>query len=215
MAKRDEKLKQLAAKASKPRLDSIVQDTFISLLASKIEQLNGVVEHGINLNTGNLEEMLGKSISIDVREFAEQVGTLNKVIQLVDNLVRSLESVYIPVIPKEIELKGAQELEAAISRPVALKDLEKLTDAIANIRAETKVFTSDIYDEYKAANSDYTNGSIIYHGFINRQGRWFVMRQLGTDKNVSYKYASGTGSYEKSWLNRQSLDYVLYSEVGL
>ena len=102
-----------------------------------------------------------------------------------------------------------------------VKSIEKISfNPIINIPKQTlptpvvKVSTTDIYDEYKASNSDYKDEANAYHGFLARSGKWFILHQSG-EKDVSYRYASGTSGYLAAWNKRAGLTYSTYDKVVL
>ena len=141
-----------------------------------------------------------KNTSIDAKGANErELNTLNEKISQLNDLVES-----------GLIVKNLKDIEKITS--VTVDNLKDFKLPEIKIPA-AKVITNDIYDEYKAADSEY-GGNTTYHGFVNRAGKWFVLRQNG-EESVTYRYASGDGKYTQGWRNRNMLDYVLYSELVL
>jgi len=69
---------------------------------------------------------------------------------------------------------------------------------------------ADIFTEYKAADSD-TATSDEYHSYINKDGKWFILR---VNEN-NQRYTTGLGSYSKGWSDRVKLTYKRFDQVIL
>lgn len=84
----------------------------------------------------------------------------------------------------------------------------------------TKVVTTDVYDTYKAADSySPEDKTTSYYGFVDKNGRWFILRQSG-DEQSSYRYASPENNdsvkrYVNAWKIKEGLKYSYYYEVSL
>lgn len=72
----------------------------------------------------------------------------------------------------------------------------------------------DLFATFKAADSDQKDSSESYYGFVNNDGKWFIMRELGKD-NKSWRYATGKVSYNKGWSERRKLTYLYFYELSI
>lgn len=84
---------------------------------------------------------------------------------------------------------------------------------------QAKIVTTDVYDTYKAADSFVPdNQTMHFHGFVRRDGGWFILRQSGDD-TITYRYATPKNNkdmdYSKAWNLRDGLEYKRYDQISL
>lgn len=63
-------------------------------------------------------------------------------------------------------------------------------------------------DGYKI--SDIDSSSPAYYGFIDKTGRWFIMKEGASG---DYRYVKGTSSYSTNWTGRAALSYNTFDAV--
>lgn len=56
-----------------------------------------------------------------------------------------------------------------------------------------------------------TVGEYVYFGYLDKKGRWYIMRQGVSDG--TYRYVKGSYDYSTNWANKGALTYALFSEV--
>lgn len=82
---------------------------------------------------------------------------------------------------------------------VALKDI---SGAVVDPAISTPT------DGYKI--SDIDSSSPAYYGFIDKTGRWFIMKE-GTSGD--YRYIKGASSYSTNWTGRAALSYDTFDSI--
>lgn len=63
---------------------------------------------------------------------------------------------------------------------------------------------------FVCSDTDKTDATYYYYGFIDKDGRWYIMRKTITDPNA-YRFAKGDSGYSLAWAGKVSQDYQLYS----
>lgn len=177
-------------------------------------------------NISHRKEVLSALFSDDDIDKIQQ--SLDTAYEKIDKAINEKEYKAIDINSQQFQLLQSEvkALGELINGGVNVNNLEPITKSIEKIKfvlpeikipeikiPATKVITNDIYDEYKAADSEYGENT-SYHGFLNRAGKWFILRQNG-DKVVSYRYATGEITYTQAWRERNLLDYSLYNEVQI
>lgn len=71
------------------------------------------------------------------------------------------------------------------------------------------------YEGYKAADeADKVGDSTIrYHGFINRAGEWFIVRQTISGTTTDYRFVKGDSAYTTAWTIRESQTYNYFDVI--
>lgn len=64
-------------------------------------------------------------------------------------------------------------------------------------------------DGYKITNID--DSSPAYYGFVDRTGKWYIMKEDTT--TGSYRYTKGSSSFSTNWTNRASLPYDYFNII--
>ncbi len=83
---------------------------------------------------------------------------------------------------------------------VALKDT-------AGVQIDPAIKTPT--DGYKISQID--DATPAYYGFIERSGKWFIMKEDST--TGAYRYAKGASSFSTNWTSRASLTYDYFNIV--
>lgn len=164
-------------------------EVFTEVLQKKIDNLKNVVEQGVEIKDDKFVAEL-KSIAELIAEMAKAYKGINANLNT-DKLTKAIKSI---------------ELNTNVTIP----KIDIPTPSV-------KVVTNDIYDEYKVSDTIDSDGSTIFHGFMNRTGKWFILRQSG-DKNIAYRYAtSGVNNmgYEEAIKSPNALRYQYYNEITI
>ena len=61
--------------------------------------------------------------------------------------------------------------------------------------------------------SDQEIGATSYYGYINPQGRWYIMKGIITGAETNYTYTVGDSAYTTAWTARASLTYQNFANV--
>lgn len=67
-------------------------------------------------------------------------------------------------------------------------------------------------DGYKITEIDDA-GNDSYTGYIKKGGAWYIVKEIGSGTDSSYRYAKGASSFTTNWTNRASLTYDYYDNV--
>jgi hypothetical protein len=60
--------------------------------------------------------------------------------------------------------------------------------------------------------SDIDNdGTPNYYGFVDRQGRWYIMEETLSAGADTYRYASGDNAYPAAWTGRAGITYAYFN----
>lgn len=63
-------------------------------------------------------------------------------------------------------------------------------------------------DGYKISEVD--DASPAYYGFVEKTGKWFIMKE---DTGGAYRYVKGDSGFSTNWTNRASLTYGYYDAI--
>ena len=63
-------------------------------------------------------------------------------------------------------------------------------------------------DEYMPSDIE-SGGATEYFGFIDADGRWYIMKKTST----AIRYTAGGASYSTNWTNRAALSYDYWDAV--
>lgn len=123
---------------------------------------------------------------IDKRAFLKLLGTAGISLFLFSIFNKKVDSLF----PKNLPESGK----------VSLEDTES---------AKTELSQHQPTDGYKISEID--DNVIAYHGFVNKDGAWFIMKQ---DTNTgSFRYTKGDSDFPGSWINRENLKYDYFNNV--
>jgi len=158
---------------------------------------------------------------------------LDKVDEAIRSFSKSVKEIEIPsneeLVSKLDELKEtvgslkstdgitADDLEAIVN---SIKDIKIVVkkDEVKIPAPIVKIVQQDIFDIFKASDSLYNESSNVnYHGYIDREGRWFILREIDGEK-TSYRFATSLENnldYRDAIKNPQKLKYVYYDEIKL
>lgn len=72
-------------------------------------------------------------------------------------------------------------------------------------------------DGYEIAQLDDTHADFSYYGFLDKAGRWYIMRETILDPALvdptepgTYRYAAGLTAFDTNWGNRTTLTYTTF-----
>lgn len=120
-------------------------------------------------------------------------------------------------------LESLEQLEKAVTENAAIvRAMGEFTEAVKGIKPVVKVDapkqqaapvkSTNPYDTYKPADSYEAKAGNQYYGFLDTEGKWFIMR-VGGKENKQYRYATGDTKYTEAWRKRSSHDYKRYNEA--
>ena len=66
------------------------------------------------------------------------------------------------------------------------------------------------FEGFTVSDVDY-DASPNYYGFVDRQGRWYIMEETLSAGANTYRYASGDSAYTASWTGRAGLTYAYFN----
>jgi len=71
------------------------------------------------------------------------------------------------------------------------------------------------YDGYKVSDQTEKSGdsNVIYFGFLNRRGEWFIMRQTVSGVTTDYRFVKGDSAYTTAWNARESQTYDYFNTI--
>jgi hypothetical protein len=61
------------------------------------------------------------------------------------------------------------------------------------------------------ASDQSVAGATTYFGFLDRDGNWYIQRQVVAGDDIAWRYCKGSGGYAVSWAARAGLTYDYYS----
>ena len=181
------------------------------VLQAKISKANS---KNYSVKTVASEDAITDEIKTMLEVFKKSIADREVLIEKFVDQVKDLVESNKDNIPQDNSNKIIQAINSLDLKPVV--NIEK--EQIVIPEPVVKVVTNDVYDEYKVSDTKQDeNGSLIYHGFLNRAGKWFVLMQSG-DTNVAYRYASYKNNpitYRQAISNPSSLKFVYYNELEL
>lgn len=68
-----------------------------------------------------------------------------------------------------------------------------------------------ILDGYAASDTDESDGTYNYYGFLKADGSWYIMRTTKT--NTEIRYFAGTSDYTTSWTGKAGLSYNYFNVI--
>ena len=71
------------------------------------------------------------------------------------------------------------------------------------------------YEGYKVSDQAEKAGdaNVVYFGFLNRRGEWFIMRQTVAGTATDYRYVKGDSAYTTAWAARESQTYDYFNVI--
>ena len=60
--------------------------------------------------------------------------------------------------------------------------------------------------------SDREAGATSYFGFLNKDGAWYIQKEVQAGAEVNTTYASGTSGYATAWTNRATQSYQRFND---
>ncbi|MBI4099386.1 hypothetical protein HY440_00085 [Candidatus Microgenomates bacterium] len=131
------------------------------------------------------EEKPGRHFDVDRRMFLKLIGSAGMTLFLFSVFTKKAEASFFGSVPGP--------------GTVALKDTTgTLVDPA--IKQPT--------DGYKISEID--DSSPAYYGFIEKTGKWFIMKE---DSSGAYRYTKGDSSFSTNWTSRASLTYDYFDAI--
>lgn len=72
--------------------------------------------------------------------------------------------------------------------------------------------TGVVLGGYRVSDTD-SAGTPKYYGFLESDGKWYIMREETVLSDVQYRYAKGNSNYTVAWTGRVGLSYDYYDVV--
>ncbi len=72
--------------------------------------------------------------------------------------------------------------------------------------------TLDPLAKYKIANKD-DDDTTNYYGFVDKDGAWYILIEVISAGNDTYRYARGDSDFPTNWTGRAGLSYDYFNEV--
>ena len=70
-----------------------------------------------------------------------------------------------------------------------------------------------ILGTYKISDQDDADANTTYFGFVNNQQDWYLMKQVASGTETSYRYYKGSGGYSAAWTAHASTTYDYYFNI--
>lgn len=134
---------------------------------------------------GLQQEKPGRRLDIDRRAFLKLIGSAGLTLFMFSIFTKRAEAAFFGSVPGP--------------GTVALKDTTG-TQVDPAIKHPT--------DGYKISEID--DSSPAYYGFIEKTGKWFIMKESSSG---TYRYVKGDSGFSTNWTNRASLSYDYYDVV--
>lgn len=147
---------------------------------------NMLVAHAVNrreekITEGKVEKLeekilpnikLGKGFDLDRRMFLKLIGSSGIMLFVFSIFTKKAEGAFFGSVPGP--------------GTVALKDS---TGAAIDPAIKTPT------DGYKITQTDDSDPNFSYYGFVDKNGKWFIMRE----SNGAYRYTKGDNGFEHNW----------------
>ena len=76
---------------------------------------------------------------------------------------------------------------------------------------------ADALMNYKPADEDYSSAGTVYRGYIDKDGNWFIIKEVITSTAKSVRFCKGTTDYETAttgaWATRASQTYDYFHNI--
>lgn len=71
------------------------------------------------------------------------------------------------------------------------------------------------YEGYKISDQlpKVSDGNIMYFGFVNRNGNWYIFEQNTNDGVGTYRYIKGDSGYTTAWSGREALIFDYFYNI--
>ena len=96
-------------------------------------------------------------------------------------------------------------------------DLKELTDGttaapVSVTNADGDQITTFGDETYFVSDKD-DDSSPNYYGFLDKDGNWYIMKEVVATGADTYRYIKGTSGYTTNWTNRTTLTYDYYNNI--
>lgn len=119
-----------------------------------------------------LGKKFGKSFDLDRRMFLKLIGSTGLMVFMFSIFSKKAEGAFFGSVPGP--------------GTVAIKDT---TGALVDPAIKTPT------DGYKITQTDDSDPNFSYYGFVDKNGKWFIMRE----GNGAYRYTKGDNEFEHNW----------------
>lgn len=168
-------------------------------------------QRDIKIHTFNDDD----KVSNDINKSLEMI---EKVLEERDELINGFIGQVKELIESSKPIDNSKDIIEAINNIKLSPKITVEKDEIKIPSPVVKIVNQDLYDTFKPSDSLYNDSTNInYHGFIDRSGRWFILREIDGDR-ASYRYATSDNNnvgYIDALKQVEKLDYLYYNEVTL
>lgn len=77
--------------------------------------------------------------------------------------------------------------------------------------ADGSAISFSVLDGYAASDTDESDGTYNYYGFLKADGSWYIMRI--TKDNTAIRYFTGVSGYTTNWTNKAGLSYDYFNVI--
>jgi hypothetical protein len=170
-------------------------------------------------NKSNQDALNGKIDTLNAKDFANQttlVAVLAKIIAAPATEAKqdTLNAKDFATSAKQDALSNkVGEVQATPTSNTILGRLKDVWDRLLTI------FTifSDVLDHYKEADEDYSTAGTVYRGFTDKDGNWFIVKEVITSTAKTVRFCKGTTGYETAttgaWATRASQTYDYFHVI--
>ena len=167
------------------------------LVDKQIESQQGLIKA-----IDGLYELLNGQEQYDFDKLSKQLSEIDKRLDLTP---------YFSSLEKSLSTKTRS---VKLTNPFLKTKITGFSELLRAVKSlNDKIKESKEADDYKASDVSYESGQ-NYFGFISQTGRWYIMRQSGSNGGI-FRYSSGDKDYLANWTRRASLTYKLYNQVKI
>lgn len=160
---------------------------FIKILPKRSKAINvPLVASAIPIEVIKLKK---EGVDIDKRMFLKLIGSAGLSIFIFSLFTKKAEAAFFGSVP------GPGTVSIKDSAGVKIDPAEKHPT-----------------DGYKITEIDDA-GSDTYTGYIKRGGAWYIVKEIGSGTDSSYRYTKGGSDFTTNWTNRTGLTYGYYDSV--
>jgi len=88
------------------------------------------------------------------------------------------------------------------------KDNDDFEQLQAQVRPNGSLCVSD--EGWNISDKDESVAGTMYVGFVDKDGRWYIMKAVTVASVTTYRYTAGNDTYALNWTNRASLSTFDY-----
>ena len=65
---------------------------------------------------------------------------------------------------------------------------------------------------YHTSDTDINPQSTSFYGFLDKDGKWYIMKAIESGTETNWTYESGDSGYATAWTGRAALTYQRFSD---